>query len=80
MLLDLPQRQMHDLLAFDFHSVQIFSCDKDAQNQVFAGSSFFRCSTDLFHWNKGSTGLLIVSQPDVVARCVCGRFCIYVRS
>ncbi|XP_047082016.1 eukaryotic translation initiation factor 2A-like [Lolium rigidum] len=46
-------------------SVQIFSCDKDAQNQVVARRSFFRCSTVQFHWNKGSTGLLIVSQADV---------------
>uniref|UniRef100_A0ACD5YVW3 Uncharacterized protein n=1 Tax=Avena sativa TaxID=4498 RepID=A0ACD5YVW3_AVESA len=46
-------------------SIQIFSCDKDAQNQVVARRSFFRCSTVQFHWNKGSTGLLIVSQADV---------------
>lgn len=46
-------------------SVQIFSCDKDAQNQVIARRSFFRCSTVQFHWNKGSTGLLVVSQADV---------------
>ncbi|KAG8071373.1 hypothetical protein GUJ93_ZPchr0006g42556 [Zizania palustris] len=46
-------------------SVQIFSCDKDAQGQVVARRSFFRCSTVQFHWNKGSTGLLVISQADV---------------
>nr|BAD19332.1 putative eukaryotic translation initiation factor 2A [Oryza sativa Japonica Group] len=46
-------------------SVQIFSCDKDAQGQAVARRSFFRCSTVQFHWNKGSTGLLVVAQADV---------------
>uniref|UniRef100_A0A0D3F7D4 Translation initiation factor beta propellor-like domain-containing protein n=1 Tax=Oryza barthii TaxID=65489 RepID=A0A0D3F7D4_9ORYZ len=46
-------------------SVQIFSCDKDAQDQAVARRSFFRCSTVQFHWNKGSTGLLVVAQADV---------------
>lgn len=46
-------------------SVQIFSCNKDAQNQVVARRSFFRCSTVQLQWNKGSTGLLILAQADV---------------
>jgi len=46
-------------------SVQIFSCNKDAQNQVVARRSFFRCSTVQLHWNKGSTGLLVLAQADV---------------
>uniref|UniRef100_A0A0E0K253 Translation initiation factor beta propellor-like domain-containing protein n=1 Tax=Oryza punctata TaxID=4537 RepID=A0A0E0K253_ORYPU len=46
-------------------SVQIFSCDKDAQGQAVARRSFFRCSTVQFHWNKGSTGLLVLAQADV---------------
>ncbi|CAN6273399.1 unnamed protein product [Urochloa humidicola] len=46
-------------------SVQIFSCNKDAQNQAVARRSFFRCSTVQLHWNKGSTGLLVLAQADV---------------
>ncbi|RLN07204.1 eukaryotic translation initiation factor 2A [Panicum miliaceum] len=46
-------------------SVQIFSCNKDAQNQAVARRSFFRCTTVQLHWNKGSTGLLVLAQADV---------------
>ncbi|XP_008791787.2 eukaryotic translation initiation factor 2A [Phoenix dactylifera] len=46
-------------------SVQIFSCNKDAQAQPVARRSFFRCSTVQFHWNNGSTGLLVVAHSDV---------------
>ncbi|RLM78151.1 eukaryotic translation initiation factor 2A [Panicum miliaceum] len=46
-------------------SVQIFSSNKDAQNQAVARRSFFRCSTVQLHWNKGSTGLLVLAQADV---------------
>ncbi|XP_058081866.1 eukaryotic translation initiation factor 2A-like [Magnolia sinica] len=46
-------------------SVQIFSCDKDAQAQPVAWRSFFRCSTMQLHWNYGATGLLTVAQSDV---------------
>ncbi|KAK1314901.1 hypothetical protein QJS10_CPA06g01442 [Acorus calamus] len=46
-------------------SVQIFSCDKDAQAQPVARRSFFRCSTVQLHWNCGSSGLLVVAHSDV---------------
>ncbi|KAF6161249.1 hypothetical protein GIB67_009136 [Kingdonia uniflora] len=46
-------------------SVQIFACAKDAQGQVVARRSFFRCSTVQLSWNLGSTGLLAVAQSDV---------------
>lgn len=46
-------------------SVQIFSCNKDAQSQAVARRSFFRCSTVQMHWNHGSTGLLVIAQSDV---------------
>lgn len=46
-------------------SVQIFSCSKDAQTHPVARRSFFRCSTVRFHWNNGSSGLLVVAQSDV---------------
>ncbi|XP_058102451.1 uncharacterized protein LOC131246387 [Magnolia sinica] len=46
-------------------SVQIFSCDKDAQAQPVARRSFFLCSTVQLHWNYGATGLLAVAQSDV---------------
>jgi hypothetical protein len=42
-----------------------FSSSKDAQNQVVARRSFFRCSTVQLHWSKGSTGLLVLAQADV---------------
>ncbi|KAK1267739.1 hypothetical protein QJS04_geneDACA015528 [Acorus gramineus] len=46
-------------------SVQIFSCNKDAQAQPVARRSFFRCSTVQLHWNCGSSGLLVVAHSDV---------------
>ncbi|THU51299.1 hypothetical protein C4D60_Mb06t29530 [Musa balbisiana] len=46
-------------------SVQIFSCSKDAQTQPIARRSFFRCSTVALHWNKISSGVLVVAQSDV---------------
>ncbi|XP_073013198.1 uncharacterized protein [Typha latifolia] len=46
-------------------SVQIFSCNKDAQSQPVSRRSFFRCSAVQLHWNNGSTGLLIIAQSDV---------------
>lgn len=46
-------------------SIQIFSSNKDAQTQPIARRSFFRCSTVTMHWNKLSSGLLVVAQSDV---------------
>ncbi|WOL14327.1 eukaryotic translation initiation factor 2A [Canna indica] len=46
-------------------SIQIFSCNKDSQTQPIARRSFFRCSTVALHWNKISSGLLVVAQSDV---------------
>lgn len=46
-------------------SVQIFSCNQDAQARPIARRSFFRCSSIQLHWNHGSTGLLAVAQSDV---------------
>lgn len=46
-------------------SVQIFSCNQNAQSQPVARRSFFRCSTIQLHWNNGSTGLLAVALSDV---------------
>ncbi|CAN1731862.1 Eukaryotic translation initiation factor 2A [Linum perenne] len=46
-------------------SVQIYHCKKELQDQPVARRSFFRCSTVQLHWNRGSTGLLVVVQADV---------------
>ncbi|CAL1365904.1 unnamed protein product [Linum trigynum] len=46
-------------------SVQIYNCKKELQDQAVARRSFFRCSTVQLHWNRGSTGLLVVAQADV---------------
>ncbi|OMO63860.1 Ribosomal protein S4e [Corchorus capsularis] len=46
-------------------SVQIYACGKELQSQPLARRSFFRCSTVQLHWNRGSTGLLVVVQSDV---------------
>ncbi|KAG0486880.1 hypothetical protein HPP92_008975 [Vanilla planifolia] len=46
-------------------SIQIFSCNNEAQPQPVARRSFFRCSTVQLLWNHGSTGLLAIAQSDV---------------
>ena len=33
--------------------------------KLLLAGAFFRCSTVQLHWNKGSTGLLVLSQADV---------------
>ncbi|GBG91863.1 hypothetical protein CBR_g53754 [Chara braunii] len=46
-------------------SVRVFQTSAVGQGQPVARRSFFRSSTVQFHWNKGSSGVLIVAQSDV---------------